>query len=63
MDSCFVMIEIGQWLCQCKRKSDASNALNQTVQEYGIPEFGLHADNAGEESGNTPDVNGSGSIS
>jgi len=34
-----------------QKKADAGDALNQTVREYGIPEFGLHTDNAGEESG------------
>jgi len=34
-----------------QKKADASDALNQTGQEYGILEFGLHTDNAGEESG------------
>ncbi len=33
------------------KKADAGDALNQTVQEYGIMEFGLRTDNAGEESG------------
>jgi len=35
-----------------QKKADASNALSQMVQEYDVPEFGIHTDNAGEESGN-----------
>jgi len=34
----------------CK-KAEAGDALNRVVREYGIPEFGLHTDNAREESG------------
>ncbi len=37
------------------KKADAGNALNQVVREYGIPEQGLHTDNAGEESGDHTD--------
>jgi len=32
------------------KKAEARDALNRVVLEYGIPEFGLHTDNAGEES-------------
>jgi len=34
-----------------RKKAEAGDALNQVVREYSIPEFGLHTDNAGEESG------------
>jgi len=33
----------------CK-KANAGDTLNRVVREYGIPEQGLHTDNAGEES-------------
>jgi len=32
-------------------KADCSDVFNRVVREYGIPEFGIHTDNAGEESG------------
>jgi len=34
------------------KKAEAGDALNRVVQEYGIPEFGLHTNNDGEESSN-----------
>jgi len=34
------------------KKAEAKDALNRVVQEYGIPKFGLHTDNAREESSN-----------
>jgi hypothetical protein len=32
-------------------KADCGDILNNVIHEYGIPEYGLHTDNAGEESG------------
>jgi hypothetical protein len=34
-----------------RSKADCGDALNDVVREYGIPEHGIHTDNAGEESG------------
>jgi hypothetical protein len=34
-----------------RSKADAGDALNTVVRDVGIPEFGIHTDNAGEESG------------
>jgi hypothetical protein len=32
-------------------KADCDDKLNNVIHEYGIPKYGLHTDNAGEESG------------
>jgi hypothetical protein len=34
-----------------RSKADAGDALNSTIRDVGIPELGIHTDNAGEESG------------
>jgi hypothetical protein len=34
-----------------RSKADCGDKLNDVIREYGIPEYGLHTDNAGEESG------------
>jgi hypothetical protein len=34
-----------------RSKADAGDALNTVVRDVGIPEYGIHTDNAGEESG------------
>jgi len=32
-------------------KANCGDAFNRVVHKYGIPEFGIHTDNAGKESG------------
>jgi hypothetical protein len=34
-----------------RSKADAGDALNRTICAVGIPELGIHTDNAGEEGG------------
>jgi len=34
-----------------RSKANSRYAFNQVMQEYGIPEYGIHTDNAGEELG------------
>jgi hypothetical protein len=34
-----------------RSKADCGDKLNDVIHEYGIPEYGPHTDNAGEESG------------
>jgi hypothetical protein len=34
-----------------RSKADCGDKLNNVICEYGIPEYGLHMDNAGEETG------------
>jgi hypothetical protein len=38
-----------------RSKADFGDNLNNIIHEYGIPEFGIHTNNAGEESGDTSD--------
>jgi hypothetical protein len=34
-----------------RSKAEAGDALNRTIRDVGIPELGIHTDNAGEEGG------------
>jgi len=40
-----VMMRNGRWMCS---KANCGDAFNQVVREYGIPELGIHTDNAGD---------------